>query len=208
MAVKTDNNMGIGLLGTALLKRKYRWLFEVYNIGGANSPVNISGSFVKVANRPQLEVEETELNFLNGKTWIPGKATFQQLSVTYYDVAASAGGDAASNISALFTWLNRVYNFSNLNGGITATQGNSPAEYCGKGKLTMLDGGGFPLEQWTLINCWPVSINFGDLDYSSSEECTIELNLRYSYALYENACAGKPLIQPAAAACTGILQNY
>ena len=32
------------------------------------------------------------------------------------------------------------------------------------------------------------SINFGDLDYSSSEECTVEVNLRYSFAKYTNLC--------------------
>ena len=37
---------------------------------------------------------------------------------------------------------------------------------------------------------WPTAINFGDLDYSNSEEATIELTLRYSDVQYENICPG------------------
>ena len=202
--------MGIGALGGATFKRKYRWTFQVTNIGGPTSTVGVGGQYVKVANRPQVEVEETEINFLNGKTWIPGKATFQSLSVTYYDVAASDGA-----VQGLLNWVNRVYNFQDGKGdGIYATQANVAIDptgntgYAGIGKLSLLDGSGYNLETWTLYNCWPQSINFGDLDYSSSEECTIELTLRYSYAKYLNYCA-KPLPVPNAPACAGsIAGNY
>jgi hypothetical protein len=203
MAISTVNNMGIGPLGSATFKRKYRWTFRVDNIGG-NPQLGVGGQYVKVANRPQLEVEETEINFLNGKTWIPGKATFQQLSVTYYDIAST---DAAVN--NLLVWVNKVYNFSDGNGEfISATQKNVAKNaagdgYAGNGILTLLDGGGYALEEWRLINCWPVSINFGDLDYSSSEECTIELNMRYSFAKYTNYCIPVPPGTLPVPACPG-----
>jgi len=32
-----------------------------------------------------------------------------------------------------------------------------------------------PLEEWTFEEAWPISIYFGELDYSSSELCTIEV---------------------------------
>ncbi len=206
MAVtSTINNMGIGPLGSATFKRKYRWTFRVDNIGG--TALGVGGQYVKVANRPQLEVEETEINFLNGKTWIPGKATFQQLAVTYYDIAST---DAAVN--NLLVWVNKVYNFKDGNSEtIYATQKNTAKGgdgYAGNGVLTLLDGGGFALEEWKLINCWPVSINFGDLDYSSSEECTIELNLRYSFAKYTNYCVPLPIEPAPQGACGNIGGAY
>jgi hypothetical protein len=98
-------------------------------------------------------------------------------------------------IGNLLKWVNRVYNFSNVVGQeITATQRSYATQsdgsgYAGTGLLTLLDGCGYALEQWQLISCWPKSINFGDLDYSSSDECNIELSLRYSYAIYRNLCA-------------------
>ena len=185
----TDNNMGIGLLGNAAFKRKYRWTFQVEQVGGEGG-FNIGGAYVKSGNRPQIDIDETEINFLNGKTFIPGKATFNEISFTYYDVAVLAD----ETVNSLLRWINRVYNFEQIGTStqIKATQGSYPNSagtgYAGTGVLTLLDGCGFAVEQWKLINCWPKSINFGDLDYSSSDECNIELSLRYSFATYNNFC--------------------
>jgi hypothetical protein len=186
----TANNMGIGMLASAAFKRKYRWVFEVMQVGGPSTgSFNIGGAYVKSGNRPQIDIDETEINFLNGKTFIPGKATFNEISFTYYDVAVKDD----PTVNNLLRWVNRVYNFEKQGSGnsIKATQGSYPDKgggYAGTGMLTLLDGCGFALEKWKLINCWPKSINFGDLDYSSSDECNIELSLRYSFATYENFC--------------------
>lgn len=34
-------------------------------------------------------------------------------------------------------------------------------------------------EQYVLVNPWWQSISFGELEYGPTEECTIELSLRY-----------------------------
>jgi hypothetical protein len=186
----TANNMGIGMLASAAFKRKYRWTFEVMQVGGPDAgSFNIGGAYVKSGNRPQIDIDETEINFLNGKTFIPGKATFNEISFTYYDVAVKDD----PTVNNLLRWINRVYNFEQKAAGreIKATQGSYPDKgsgYAGTGMLTLLDGCGFALEKWKLINCWPKSINFGDLDYSSSDECNIEVSLRYAFATYENFC--------------------
>ena len=205
----TDNNMGIGSLAETAFKRKYRWMFNVENIGG-DAAFKIPGSYVKSGNRPQIDIDETEINYLNGKTFIPGKATFNEISFTYYDVIMQ--GDPT--IPNLFRWLNRVYNVTEYtaplvtpgatgNPQIKATQGSYPFNgkgYAGIGVLTLLDGCGYAVEQWDLMYCWPKSINFGDLDYSSSDECNIELTLRYAYAKYQSFCA-KGIVDPN---CTAI----
>jgi hypothetical protein len=196
----TVNNMGIGPLGNVAFKRKYRWLFSVENVGGGGSnSFGVSGKYVKAGNRPNLEIDDgTEINFLNGKTWLPGKATFQSIEFTYYDVAVP--GDLT--VTNLLRWVNRVYNFASPASGvansteIAATQRSYAVDptgagngYAGTGKLLLLDGCGYVLETWTLVNCWPQSINFGDLSYSESGECDIAVTLRYSYAKYESNCA-------------------
>jgi len=172
-------NMGIGLLGNAnlIIKRKFRWTFEVQR-SCHGSQQNIPANFVKLASRPNLEIEEQELNYLNAKTWIPGKASWQTISVTYYDVASQA------NLN-LWNWLASVYNFGNI---VTLEMGSQRQDYAGVGLLIMYDGCGTPLEQWTLTDLWPTGINFGELDYASSEEATIELTLRYSNAQYQSFC--------------------
>ena len=179
-------SMGIGVLGDskAVFKRKFRWTFALSVPCGTG---NIPETIVKVANRPSLTIEETEINYLHGKMWIPGKASWETLSVTYYDVVnAGTGGD----VSNLYGWLATVYNFNDPDGNVTMSSrkgtGSIGTGYAGTGTLTMYDGCGAPMEQWTLSHVWPQSINFGDLDYSSSEEANIELTLRYSTAIYTN----------------------
>jgi len=195
----TINNMGIGPLNNVAFKRKYRWVFSVENIGGGGpNSFGISGKYVKTANRPNISIDDSaEINFLNGKTWLPGKATFETLEFTYYDVAVQ--GDPT--VTNLLRWVNRVYNFTSPAGGvansteIAATQRSYAVDptgggngYAGTGKLLLLDGCGYVLETWTLVNCWPQTINFGDLAYDSSDVCEISLTLRYSYANYINNC--------------------
>jgi hypothetical protein len=189
-------NMGMGNLGTAnaIFKRKFRWTFALSTPCG-----DIPETIVKVANRPSLTIEETEINYLHGKMWIPGKASWETMTVTYYDVVnAGAGGDVAN----LYSWLSTVYNFNDKDGNVTMSskKGGAGATlvtpltkgYAGAGVLTMYDGCGKEMERWTLDHVWPQSINFGDLDYSSSEELNIELTLRYSSAKYSNSCGTQP----------------
>jgi hypothetical protein len=177
------SNMGIGNLGNAnaIFKRKFRWTFQLETPCGS-----IPETIVKVANRPSLTIEETEINYLHGKMWIPGKASWETLTVTYYDVVnAGAGGDVAN----LYNWLSTVYNFNDKSGNVTMS--SVKAGYAGLGILTMYDGCGKEMERWEMEHVWPQSINFGDLDYSSSEELNIELTLRYSTAKYSNSCGTK-----------------
>jgi hypothetical protein len=192
-------NMGIGVLGdsNAIFKRKFRWTFALDVPCGTGS---IPETIVKVANRPSLTIEETEINYLHGKMWIPGKASWETLTVTYYDVVnAGASGD----VSNLYSWLYNIYNFNDINGDVkmSSKKGNGTigSGYAGTGRLVMYDGCGTPMEQWTLQHVWPQSVNFGDLDYSSSEELNVELTLRYSTAIYNNFCGAAP----AACPCVG-----
>lgn len=178
-------NMGIGQLGfkNLIFKRKFRFTFELFDIcagvnGGAGQ--RVPEHYVKTAARPNLEVEETEINFLNAKTWIPGKASWQTMTVTYIDVATA---DAAP----LFNWLASVYNFTNP---VTLEMGSKRSDYSASAILKMWDGCGQLLEVWEMSDVWPTGINFGDLDYASSEEATIELTMRYSQVKYTPKCPG------------------
>jgi hypothetical protein len=176
-------NMGLGLIGgpNVIHKRQFRWTFEVTN---GPCGLTVPPDFVKLANRPNLEIEETEINYLNGKTWIPGKGTWQTITVTYYDVV----GSGANNIG-LWNWIAAVYDYTNP---ITLKQGTARADYSGTASLILYDGCGNILETWKLSDAWPQAINFGELDYSSSEVATIELTIRYSQVTYLNGCGPNP----------------
>lgn len=176
-------NMGIGRLGgnDIVHKRKFRWTFAVERDGGKRVPA----SFVKVAKRPQIEIEETEINFLNAVTWIPGKGKWQTMEITYYDVSVQGGGGNEE----LWSWLASVYNFID---NVALTQSSKRRCYGGTGICTMYDGCGNELEEWRMFDCWPTNVDFGELDYSQSEEATIVVTLRYSNVKYTNKCGPNP----------------
>lgn len=171
--------MGIGQLGFSNLvfKRKFRYTFELFDICGGD---HVPKHYIKLAARPNLSIEETEVNFLNAKTWIPGKAAWETITVTYIDVATNEA-------RPLFRWLASVYDFTDP---IGLKQGSTRQDYSATAVIKLYDGCGISLETWTLKNVWPTGVNFGDLDYASSDEATIELTLRYSEVEYLNECPG------------------
>lgn len=183
-------NMGLGPLGKqdVIFKRKFRWGLEVNTCAGP-----VREHLVKLASRPNLSIEETEINMKNAKTWIPGKASWETITVTYYDVVDQ-------ELQNLYAWLASVYNFMNDKGILgtdggdvtnNLTMGSQLKDYAGKATLRLYDGCGHILETWKLTDAWPQAVNFGDLDYSSSEEVTIELTLRYSNVIYTPRCVTK-----------------
>jgi hypothetical protein len=184
-------NMGMGPLGNPEndLKRKFRFLFQVQF---CNNTRIVPPYFVKSSSRPKLTIEETELNFLNSKTFITGKPTWEPITVTYLDV------DTGENFE-LWSWIGTIYNFFGASGGNTNQQSNQACytmgrrkQYEGIGKLQMLDGCGGITESWTLQNMFPNDINFGEVAYEDSGTVDIEVTLRYSSVQYENFCGKAP----------------
>lgn len=182
--------MGLGHLADAdlVFKRKYRWTFEIQGLFRGDVPSH----YVKLAARPNLTIEETEINHLHGKQFIPGKGTWETITVTYYDVANAPG------LKPLWDWLASIYNFTDPVG---LHQASTRRSYAGKGILRLFDGCGKEIEKWELGGLWPQAMNFGELDYSSSEEVTVELTLRYSDVEYIPGCGLQ--LNPACGGCSG-----
>jgi hypothetical protein len=166
--------MGIGSVGDpkTIIKRKFRWTFEISAPCG-DVPIH----YVKVAARPKLQIDPTEINFLNATSWIAGKAKWEPISVTYIDVASK-------DMEGLFKWFLSIYNF-NKSVDLPMSEASG---YAATGNLVLYDGCGQPLERWLFSMMWPELIDFGTVEYASSDEMTIELSLRYSDVRYESLC--------------------
>lgn len=175
-----------------VFKRKYRWTMSV-SWNGQTVPEQ----FVKSASRPNFSVEEQEINYMHGKMWIPGKPTYETMSVTYYDVGGQT--QSGGSISTLYSWLASVYNFTGTpasGSSATYTQASKMGDgygnvgYAGTGNLKLYDGCGNRMEEWSIFGMWPTQINFGDLAYDSNEEVTIEVTFRYYRATFQLYCNG------------------
>ena len=108
--VQESQAMGIGNVGLpgVIFKRKFRWKFKIDLPVNPNAPAGttrvIPEHFVKTAARPNLDIEEVQVDFLNSTTWFPGKARFQQMSVTYHDVDDNL-------MAPLYEWMVDLYDF-------------------------------------------------------------------------------------------------
>lgn len=170
--------MGLGLVGQPDInfKREFRFTFEIRGFCGNQNSV-IPEHFVKELERPHLKVDEVEINHLHARTWIPGKASWETMTVTYMDVAHPTS-------IALWTWMSTIYS---LGDPVNLTMGNK-SDWDATGIIYMWDGCGQLQETWFLQHMWPTDINFGKLDYASGEIATIDLTLRYSDVAYKSYC--------------------
>lgn len=144
--------------------RKNRWLLRF------PSDLGIQEWWCQSASRPSIKQEETAIDFLNTKTWVVGKYEWDAIDVTLRDPI----GPSASQ--AVMEWI-RLHSES-----VTGRQGYA-AGYKRDVELEMLDPTGVVVQKWILKNTMATSANFGELDYSSSDLATIQLNLRFDYAI-------------------------
>jgi len=172
--------MGIGVLGSAdiVFKRKFRFTFEIKEVCGGN---DVPPDFVKIAARPSLSIEETQIDFLNGRTWIPGKGFWETITVTYNDVAVT-------DMQPLYNWLNSIYEFGGDQAHVSLRQGSRRSDNVATGIVKLWDGCGTLIETWTLRNMFPTGVNWNDLNYGDTEIATIDLTLRYSDVSFVSNC--------------------
>lgn len=171
--------MGIGLLGGAnlMVKKQFQFTFEVFNICG-NPQRRIPESFVQTAGNPHFTMEEIQIDFLNARTWIPGKGSWETISVTYLDVAAR------ENLE-LWNWLASVYNFQDR---VNLKMGSARRDYAAIGTIVRYNGCGEAVDQFTLYDLWPTDVDWGENDMAGNELQKITLTLRYGGVDYKSFC--------------------
>jgi len=138
----------------------------VMNIDG------IPAYMIKTANRPQIQFEEVELNHLNVKRYIKGKAAWQTIDITLYDPVVPSAAQACME------WVRLSHE------SVTGRDGYSDF-YKKDVSFNMLGPVGDIVEQWDLKGTWITTANFGDLDFGSNDPAEITLTLRYDYAILQ-----------------------
>lgn len=144
--------------------RKNRWLLRF------PADLGIQEWWMSNAHRPTLRQTDTEIPFLNTSTYVVGRYTWDTIQVTLRDPI----GPSASQ--AVMEWV-RLHSES-----VTGRQGYA-AGYKRDVELDMLDPSGNVVSKWILKNCMATDVDFGELDYGSSDLATIQLTLRYDYAV-------------------------
>lgn len=144
--------------------RKNRFLFRF------PSDLGIQEWWVSSASRPTMTAAATEIPFLNTSTWVIGRYTWDEITVTLRDPI----GPSASQ--AVMEWV-RLASES-----VTGRQGYA-VSYKRDVVIEMLDPTGTAVSQWVLKNTMPVTVNFGELSYDDDALATIEITMRPDYCI-------------------------
>lgn len=144
--------------------RKNRWLLRF------PADLGIQEWWCQSAKRPSIKQEGKEIPFINAATYVVGNYRWDEIQVTLRDPI----GPSASQ--AVMEWV-RLHSES-----VTGRQGYA-AGYKRDVELEMLDPTGVVVSKWVLKNTMVTAADFGDLDYSSDDLSTIQITLRFDYAI-------------------------
>ena len=138
-------------------KRKNRWVFAIEGI---------DAFLIKSAARPSYTIGETEINWINSKRYVAGKATFDALSVTLHDPIAPSGAQQ------VMEWIRTHHETVSGRAGYADF-------YKRDCQLKLLDPVGTVVELWDIKGAFLTQANFGDLSYDGEEIVDISLSIRF-----------------------------
>ena len=147
-------------------KRQNRWVLEF------PADLEFTEWMVQTASRPTATIDSTEIPFMNTTTYVAGRATWEEMSVSFID---PIGPSATQKV---IQWIRQCIEYS------TGRMGYA-TNYKKNLVLKMLDPAGETVEKWLIEGAFITSANFGDLDYSAAELATVELSLRFDRAILE-----------------------
>lgn len=188
-------SMGLPFDANTCFKRKNRWLLIIPDVSddGINVLAPSKGA------RPSVSFKEIEAQHLNETIYFPGKPDWKPITLTLYDVK--------KNQHPVFEWIRRVYDpengdyFGSLQNGFKINEVN----------LELYDGCGEKIESWIFESVYASSVEFGDLDMTSSEILTCEITLRYdrAYVVYgsgQTAISRSNIIRPGVPSPSNIIR--
>lgn len=161
--------------GLLMPKLKYRFRVSFVNFGATGADSVELTKQVQDAKRPSLKMDAVTVDIYNSKVYFQGKPEWQEYSLTLRD-------DAGGNISKLVgQQIQKQFDFQEQ------ASAASGIDYKFQLQLDILDGGNGAsapnvLESWALYGCFLTSVDYGDLDYKSSDPMTIALSIRYDNA--------------------------
>ena len=144
-------------------KRKFRWVLQIDGIDAFT---------LKTASRPSFTFDETVIDYINTKRYLMGKMTPNTIPVVLYDPIAPSAAQAVMN------WVRLGYEV------VTGRMGY--ATYYKKNlSLKLLDPQGSVIELWDVQGAWVQEVNFGDLDYASSDAMEVSFTMRFDSAVQQ-----------------------
>ena len=133
----------------------------------------IPAYLIKTAARPSITFEEVELNHMNVKRFVKGKATWETVEITMYDPVVPSAAQA------VMEWVRLSHE------SVTGRDGYTDF-YKKDVTINVLGPVGDKVEEWTLKGAWITTANFNEMDWSQGTEALdIAVTLQYDYAILQ-----------------------
>jgi len=147
--------------------------------------VTIGGNaiwYAKTCTLPSYDVSEVEHNHMDNKYYFPGRVSWSEVTVNMVDPITP---DAAAELNKMLKEMGYL-----VPGGSTSAVNKATIDKTNSGLLVVievLDKEGVSVEKWELKNSFIKAAKFGDLDYSNDELKTVELTIRYDWAVHTDS---------------------
>lgn len=177
-STETRSKFGVpvtGATGSGILMPKLKYRFRVSMLGGfAGEPeARVLTQNVMSVTRPKITYEEVVLDSYNSRSYIQGKHSWDQVTVTVRD-------DISNRTSNLVgAQVQRQLNHFQQT---TPAAGN---DYKFDMQIEILDGNAAgATEVWFLEGCWFTNVDYSDSDYSANDPVTIAMQVRFDNATH------------------------
>jgi hypothetical protein len=167
-----QSNPNQGLL-MPKLKYRFRVVFENF---GVSTPRTELTKQVMDFTRPQVTFENIDIPIYNSTIKLAGKYSWGDLTCNVRD-------DASGAVTRLVgEQLQKQLDFMEM------ASAASGIDYKFTTRFEVLDGGNgtsapIALETWEIYGCYLQSVNYGDMNYGTSEAATIAMVIRFDNAL-------------------------
>jgi hypothetical protein len=140
-------------------KRKNRFVLEF------PTELGIESFLVQTSAKPSLNINKTEIPYMNSSTFVAGRSVWQEMEISFIDVIGP------STTQKIMEWV-RLH-FESTTGRMGYAIG-----YKKNLVLKALDPNGVEVEKWTLIGSQIVTAKFDDFDYGADDVAKVTITIQ------------------------------
>jgi len=168
--------------GLLMPKLKYRFRVSFENFGLGTNVTELTKQVVDFT-RPSMSMEPVEIPIYNSTIYYAGKPKWETTTVNVRD-------DSLGNVAKLVgEQIQKQFDF------LQQASAVSGIDYKFITRCEITDGGNGTavpeiLETWELYGCFLSQVNYGELNYSSSDPATIQMTIRFDNAVQKPTDSG------------------
>jgi len=182
MTVPLASDQSSSVQGLLMPKLKYRFRVLFENFGVSTPRTELTKQVIDF-KRPNVTFDNIDVPIYNSTIKLAGKYSWADLTCNLRD-------DAAGNVSKLVgEQLQKQLDFMEM------SSASAGIDYKFLTRFQVLDGGNganepVVLEDWEIYGCYLQGVDYGDMNYGTSEVAQIALTIRFDNAVQTPAGSG------------------